>query len=51
MDLIGKVRRMKLCDQLSMSEVSKPTGFARNAVKKRLKAPGDEPQKYERRVT
>ena len=48
MDMIGKVRRMKLRDQLSLSEISKRTGLARNTVKKWLKAPGDEPPKYER---
>lgn len=51
MDMIGKVRRMKLRDQLSLSEISKRTGLARNTVKKWLKAPGDEPPKYERRAT
>ncbi|MDZ4144377.1 MAG: IS21 family transposase [Burkholderiales bacterium] len=50
MDMIGKVRRMKLRDQLSLSEISKRTGLARNTVKKWLKAPGDEPPKYERRA-
>ena len=51
MDMIGKVRRMKLRDQLSLSEISKRTGLARNTVKKWLNAPGDEPPKYERRAT
>ena len=51
MDMIGKVRRMKLRDQLSLSEISKRTGLARNTVKKWLKAPGDESPKYERRAT
>ena len=48
MDMIGKVRRMKLRDQLSLSEISKRTGLARNTVKKWLKAPGDVPPKYKR---
>ena len=51
MDMIGKVRRMELRDQLSLSEISKRTGLARNTVKKWLNAPGDEPPKYERRAT
>ena len=46
MDMIGKVRRMKLRDQLFLSEISKRTGLARNTVKKWLNAPGDEPPKY-----
>ena len=41
MDMIGKVRRMKLRDQLSLSEIAKRTGLSRNTVKKWLKAPGD----------
>ncbi len=38
MDMIGKVRRMKLRDQLSLSEIAKRTGLSRNTVKKWLKA-------------
>ncbi|TDS84144.1 helix-turn-helix domain-containing protein, partial [Comamonas sp. JUb58] len=48
MDMIGKVRRMKLRDQLSLSEIARRTGLARNTVKKWLKAPGDVVPKYER---
>jgi hypothetical protein len=40
MDMIGKVRRMKLRDQLSDGEICRRTGLARNTVKKWLKAPG-----------
>ena len=50
MDMIGKVRRMKLRDQLSLSEIAKRTGLSRNTVKKWLKAPGDAVPKYERTV-
>ena len=46
MEMIGKVRRMKLRDQLSNSEIAKRTGLSRNTVKKWLKAPGDEAPKY-----
>ena len=48
MDMIGKVRRMRMRDQLSLSEISKRTGLARNTVKKWLKAPSDLEPKYER---
>ena len=46
MEMIGKVRRMKLRDQLSNSEIAKRTGLSRNTVKKWLKAPGDQAPKY-----
>jgi transcriptional regulator with XRE-family HTH domain len=45
--IIGKVKRIKLRDQLSMSELSKRTGLARKSVKKWLNASGDGPSKYE----
>jgi len=51
MDMIGKVRRMKLRDQLSDGEICRRTGLARNTVKKWLKAPGDITPKYERKKT
>ena len=49
MDMIGKVRRMKLRDQLSDGEICRRTGLARNTVKKWLKAPGDITPKYKRK--
>jgi transposase len=48
MEMIGKVRRMKLREQLSNSEIAKRTGLSRNTVKKWLKAPGDQTPKYKR---
>ncbi|MGJ2408963.1 helix-turn-helix domain-containing protein, partial [Salmonella enterica subsp. enterica serovar Paratyphi A] len=48
MDMIGKVRRMRLRDQLSLSEIARRTGLSRNTVKKWVKAPGDVAPKYER---
>lgn len=48
MDMIGKVRRMRLRDQLSLSEIAKRTGLSRNTVKKWLRAPSDVVPKYER---
>ena len=41
MDMAGKVRRMSLRDQLSISEIAKRTGLARITVKKWLNAAGD----------
>ena len=40
MEMIGKVRRMKLRDKLSNSAIAKLTGLSRNTVKKWLKAAG-----------
>lgn len=50
MDMNGKVRRMKLRDQLSDGEICRRTGLARNTVKKWLKAPGDIAPKYKRKT-
>ena len=49
MDMLGKVRRMRLRDKLSISEIAKRTGLARNTVRGWLSAPGDVIPKYERR--
>ena len=49
MDMLGKVRRMKMRDKLTISEIAKRTGLARNTVKRWLKAPGDVSPKYLRR--
>ena len=48
MDMIGKIRRMKMRDQLSDGEICRRTGLARNTVKKWLKAPSDIQPKYSR---
>jgi len=32
MDMLGKVRRMKMRDKLTISEIAKRTGLARNFV-------------------
>ena len=47
--MIGKVRRMKLRDQLSDGEICRRTGLARNTIKKWLKAAGDVSPKYQRK--
>lgn len=48
MDMIGKVRRMKMRDGYSISEISRKTGLSRNTVKKWLKAPAAVEPRYER---
>ena len=49
MDMIGKVRRMKLRDQLSDGEICRRMGLATNTVNKWRKAPRDITPKYERK--
>ena len=46
MDMLGKVRRMRMRDRISISEIAKRTGLARNTIKKWLKAPGGVAPKY-----
>ena len=46
MDMMGKVRRMKLRDGLIHSEIARRTGLSRNTVKKWLKAASDIEPKY-----
>ena len=46
MDMLGKVRRMKMRDKISISEIAKRTGLARNTIKKWLHAPGSVTPKY-----
>ncbi len=48
MDMIGKVRRMKMRDGVSISEIARKTGLSRNTVKKWLKAPAAVAPRYER---
>ena len=48
MDMLGKIRRMKLRDKFSTSAIAKLTGLSRNTVKKWLKAPGSQAPKYSR---
>ena len=51
MEMIGKVRRMRLRDRLSLSEIARRTGLSRNTVKKWLKEPEAAMPKYQRRDT
>src|SRR5574343_273922 len=48
MDMIGKVRRMKMRDGLTHSEIARRTGLSRNTVKKWLKADSALEPKYRR---
>ena len=50
MDMLGKVRRVKMRDKLTISEISKRTGLSRNTVKRWLRAPGDVSTRYLRRT-
>ena len=46
MDMIGKVRRMHFRDRISLSDIARRTGLARNTVKKWAKAPVEREPKY-----
>lgn len=47
-DMVGKVRRMRMRDKLSISEIAKTTRLSCNTIKKWLKEPGDVEPKYQR---
>ena len=46
MDMLGTARRMKMRDNLTISEISKRTGLSRNTVKRWLRAPGGVSTRY-----
>ena len=51
MEMLGKVRRMHLRDQLSLHEISKRTGLSRTTLRKWLRKPEAEvvaPPRYRR---
>ena len=48
MDMIGKVRRMRLRKKLSISEIARTTGLSRPTVRKWLAQPADVEPRYER---
>lgn len=52
MEMLGKVRRMHLRDKLSLHEISKRTGLARNTLRKWVRMPEDEvaPPRYQREL-
>ena len=49
MDMIGKVRRLRLRDKLSLSEIVRRTGISRNTIKKWVNQEAIlKPPRYER---
>jgi transposase len=52
MEMLGKVRRMHLRDKLSLHEISKRTGLARNTLRKWVRTPEKEvaPPRYQRKL-
>jgi transcriptional regulator with XRE-family HTH domain len=48
MDMADLVRRMRLRDQLSISEIAKRTGLSHNAIKKWLNTAGNKLPRYRR---
>ena len=52
MKILGEVRRMHLRDKLSLHEISRRTGLARNALRKWVRMPEKEvaPPRYQRRL-
>ena len=48
MDMIGKIRRLKLRKKLTISEIAKVTGISRPTVRKGLSADVAGPPHYER---
>ena len=49
MNMLGKIRRLRLRDGLTISEICRRTGLARNTVKGWLKAEDGAVPKYRRR--
>ena len=49
MDMLGKIRRLRFRDGLSISEICRRTGLARNTVKRRLKAEEGAEPRYRRK--
>src|SRR3954470_23036639 len=50
MELLSVIRRWALRDQMSIREIARRTGLARNTVKKHLRSDESEPR-YEKRVS
>ena len=50
MDMLGKIRRMHLRDQLSLHEIAKRTGLSRNTIRRWLRAPTEAAPPTYRRV-
>ncbi|MDV6799146.1 IS21 family transposase, partial [Pseudomonas aeruginosa] len=47
---MGKIRRMYFRDKLSLHEIAKRTGLARNTIRKWVRAPEAKPPVYQRRA-
>ena len=50
MNMIGKIRRLRFRDGLTISEICRKTGISRNTVKKWLKAADDTEPRYQRKA-
>jgi transposase len=50
MEMMGKIRRMYFLDKLSLHEITKRTGLARNTIRKWIRAPEAAPPTYQRRA-
>ena len=50
MNMIGKIRRLRFRDGLTISEICRKTGISRNTVKKWLNAADDTEPKYQRKA-
>lgn len=51
MNVLGKIRRLRFREGLSVSEISRRLGVARNTVKRWLKSDGATEPKYQRNDT
>ena len=47
MEMMGKIRRMYFRDKLSLHEIAKRTGLARNTIRKWVRAPEAKPPVYQ----
>jgi transposase-like protein len=50
LEMMGKIRRMYFRDKLSLHEITKRTGLARNTIRKWIRAPEVEAPTYQRRA-
>ena len=50
MEMMGKIRRMYFRDKLSLHEIAKRTGLARNTIRKWVRAPEAKQPVYQRRA-
>jgi transcriptional regulator with XRE-family HTH domain len=50
MNMIGRIRRLRFRDGLTISEICRKTGISRNTVKKWLNAADDTEPKHQRKA-